>query len=158
MKNASTVYDDPQQEPLEPGYRVAPTLSDGLAKTLFDLEPPLPRHLIETKIRQGVRWYWEELDFASKNGLISQAGVEKKLELLDRWVYGKLSGANVLLLAQDAETLFPDWIRLMPRLLALRYEELRVARLWSALLNPEALGRLRVAIQMERRSQGFEDF
>lgn len=121
-----------------------------MAKTLFDQEPPISRFSIEKKIRVQICMLWEALHAKVESGEISQAQLESKLGELDGWIKGKLSGQNVLYLVRLAEQMYPEWVRLMPQLLASRYEELRVARSWSALLNPEALSRLRTAIEMER--------
>lgn len=133
------------------GYRIGSMMSDSMSDTLFNQEPPISRHIIERKLRLQVRAFWHELKLRLDSGELSQAGVEKRLAELDTWIAGKLSGQNELALARDAEENYPEWIRCMPQTLALRYEELRVARLWSALLNPEALTRLQAAIAMERR-------
>lgn len=133
------------------GYLIGSMLSDSISDTLFNQEPPVSRHILERKLRLQVRTFWHELKSRLESGEISQAGAEKRLRALDGWMADKLSGQNVLALARDAEESYPEWIRFMPQLLAMRYEELRVARLWSALLNPEALSRLRTAIQMERQ-------
>ena len=133
------------------GYLVASMLSDSLSDTLFNQEPPISRHILERKLRLRVRGFWHDLKVRVENGEVSEAGAERRLRALDKAIAGKLSGQNVLALARDAEESYKNWIVYMPNLLALRYEELRVARLWSALLNPEALTRLRTAIQMERQ-------
>lgn len=130
--------------------RVGSSMADTMAKTLFDMEPPLARHQLEKAIRLKVCVFWEDLYTQLEEGAISQAAAEALLDKLDIWMRHRLSGQNVLFLVRKAEERYPDWIRLMPRTLAARYEELRVARNWSALLNPEALNRLRTAIEMER--------
>lgn len=143
------------------GYRIGSMMADSISETLFNQEPPIRRHMVERKLRMQIRTFWHELKIRRDAGEISQKGVEQRLRQVDDWVAGKLSGQNVLALARDAEESYPEWIRFMPKLLAMRYEELRVARLWSALLNPEALSRLKAAIEMERQFEhdpGLGDF
>lgn len=132
-------------------------MSDSIAVTLFNQEPPIVRLQMERKLRLRVREFWRVLKARSDAGEISEAGVERRLGLLDQWLDGRLSGQNVLSLARDAEIHYPEWISYMPRLLSMRYEELRVARLWSALLNPNALGRLRKAIEAEKQMGALGD-
>ena len=130
--------------------RAGSAMADTMAKTLFDIEPPISRYSIEKKLRLQICIFWEELKGYQESGRFSEASVEAQLEKLDQWIAGRLSGQNILFLVRLAEEAYPDWVRLMPRLLAARYEELRIARSWSALLNPEALNRLRTAIEIER--------
>lgn len=144
------------QKATHAGYRLSSAMSDSMANTLFNQEPPISRHVFERKLRIEVRAAWEEIRNRLTKGQISQSQVQVLLEELDIWLDGRLSGQNVLALAREAEDEFAGWIRLMPRSLACRYEELRVARLWSALLNPEALNRLSSAIASER-AIGQED-
>jgi len=130
--------------------RVAAMGDDAMAKTLFEQAAPIARHQSELALRAHVTDYWAHLSRLEREGKLSESELSQRLDDLDAWIHGRLSGANVLYLVMLAEKDYPHWIMLMPRLLALRYEELRVARLWSSLLNPMALSRLRQATQMER--------
>jgi len=135
----------------------ASMLDDSMANTLFRQEAPLRRRQYELTLRTHITKYWAHLSRLLRQRRITEMEVRSKLDALDLWASKKLSGENVLYLAVHAEREHPDWIMLMPRLLALRYEELRTARLWSALLNPMALSRLRIAIESERSFSELED-
>lgn len=132
-------------------------LADRLALTLFDQEAPISRHLYERKLRLSARLFLEQVQQLQEVGAVSPGWVRERLARLDEWMAGRLSGQNVLALAREVELMCPDWVALLPRLLASRYEELRVARLWAALLNPEALYRLRAAIEDERGIGGHSN-
>jgi len=121
-----------------------------MAKALFQQGAPIHRHQNELALRSRIVEYWAHLAQLQRNGKLTDQELGCRLEELDTWANGRLSGTHLLFLAKHAEKDYPQWIALMPRLLALRYEELRVARLWSSLLNPRALSRLRQAIHAER--------
>ena len=132
-------------------------VSDSMAKTLFRQDPPLRRRVGEKKLREHISAAWLALNEKRQRGQISEVTLRRRLARLDAWAAPRLSGRHVLMLAMEAERMYPTWIIDMPRLLALRYEELRVARLWSTLLNPEALSRFRIAIDAERELGGFDN-
>jgi len=157
MQRNNSRSERPERQPDEPQeLRVASMLEDTMADTLFRQEAPLSRLQDELRLRTRIVAYWEHLFAQAKRREITEREARKKLDALDIWASKKLSGENVLYLAVHAEREYPDWIMLMPRLLALRYEELRTARLWSALLNPRALSRLRAAIESERMFSELE--
>jgi hypothetical protein len=128
--------------------------SDQLAQLLFDQSPLLARHQTERALRLRVSRAWEELARQQQEGTISTDTLRTKLEELDVFVEGKLSGENVLALAREAECMYPEFIAVMPRALASRFEQLRIARLWASLLNPEALKRLSIAVAQDRTATG----
>jgi len=132
--------------------QTASMVHDAMAETLFGngQDALLNRHHGERELRIRIQLYWEHLAGLQHDQEVSESTIREKLAALDVWASNKLSGRNVLHLAVYAERHYPEWIALMPRLLASRYEELRMARLWSALLNPKALRRLRLAIESER--------
>jgi len=133
-------------------------MTDATAKTLFDQEPPLERHIGERKLRRQVTVYLYELKEMVQSGQLSETALSRKLQVLDQWLCTRLSGTNVLALAKEIEIGMPEWVPYMPRTIGSRYEELRVARIWSALLNPQALSLLSTAIAQERSLDEEEDF
>ena len=133
-------------------YRIGSLMSDTMAVTLFDQEAPVSRHIMERRIMSQIRLAWQVLHDEVKSGSCSMQAARTMLSRIDQWAHGKLSGRHLLTLARDAEEFYPEWVPMMPKLIASMYESVRVARLWSALLNPDALSRLRQAIQSERSS------
>lgn len=132
------------------GYRVASISSDRIAQVLFDQSVPLTRLSTERLLSTRVEQYWEMLHLRHEAGTLSDESLAYRLSALDSFIAGKLSGAPLLHLAQVAEQEYPNFIALMPQCLAELYEQLRAARLWSALLNPESLRRLAEAVERER--------
>ena len=147
-RSKDDLRDDRDHQPR--AYRMSSVMADAMADTLFDQEAPLQRHVMERRIITQIRLVWQLLRDEVESGARSMASAKQVLATVDRWADGKLSGRHVLTLARDAEEYYREWIPMMPKVLGSRYEELRVARLWSALLNPEALSRLRIAIETER--------
>lgn len=143
------------QDNLEPNAPVrarrhsASVLADSMAKTLFGQDPPTYRYVTEMKLRRGASEMLRNLYIETTSGAISTQLAHDRLAKLDSWIAPKLSGQNVLSIAREVETRMPEWIIHMPNLIGRRYEEMRVARLWSALLNPGALNHLRTAIAQE---------
>ncbi|MGY6273106.1 hypothetical protein ACXIUT_25815 [Achromobacter denitrificans] len=125
-------------------------MDDHMAETLFMQEPPLVRRDFEKALYRAIVESWTVLEQDLADKRLGLEGVMRRLGQIDDWAAGRLSGHFVLMLLRDAEVSHPSWIRYMPKLLAQRYEELRVARIWSALLNPDAMSRLRQAIEVER--------
>lgn len=131
-------------DPIRPIHiHVASLLSDQTANTLFgNQQAPIHRHRMEQKVRQKTSDYLMHLYREQEEGIISLDVAAGKLSVLDEWLHLKLSGENMLALALHIEAHMPDFILYLPKFMGARYEELRVARLWSALLNPEALEHL----------------
>ena len=132
------------------GYAVSSMTSDLIAQVLFDQSSPKDRYVSERSLRMRVEQAWSKIQTQTQMGELDEAQLTSMLNRLDQFLVGKLSGQHVLYLARLAESEYPNIIPLMPNFLAARYEQLRVARLWSSLLNPEALKRLADAVAIER--------
>lgn len=138
---------------------VASLLSDEMATTLYgNQEPHIRRTRMELKIRQRATDYLLHLYQQQENAVMSMAVIEPKLERLDDWIHNKLSGENMLALARTIESQMTDFVMYLPKFMGVRYEELKLARLWSALLNPESLARLTHSIRADSDLHADNDF
>lgn len=138
---------------LSPG--VASAISDSMLDVLYNDPPEIARIDFERALLANVREYLEGIQDKLLAEELSEDRVRELLSRLDAWLDGRLCGRNLLNLIKDAEMLFPALLEYMPRVIMARYDEMRVARIWSSLLSPEALRRLSSAIADERRSSDF---
>lgn len=137
---------------------VASLLSDTMADTLYgDQEPHVHRTLMEMRILQKASECLRELYHQQESGEVSMEVISRKLARIDDWIYHRLSGQNMLALAQLIESQMADFVMYLPKFMGVRYEELRIARLWSALLNPESLERLTLSIRADSDIYELDD-
>ena len=123
---------------------------DKMAGLMYDCPPSDNRRELENQAVNQTQRLWKSLQEQVDRDRISPEELKEKLNQLDSWLKGKLSGSSYLSLLRTAEMFHPNFIELMPEILMSRYEEMRVARIWSALFEPEALVRLRSAVETEK--------
>lgn len=147
---------DSSQVKSEP-QRVASISTDDIAQILLDQPPPSYRAMGEALLRARVGAYLDNLKTRLDNNEINDRDVIAILGRLDNWLYKRLSGKSVLMLIREFESSWPQWIAYMPRTVSARYEQIRLARIWSALLDPHALGTLARAIEQEMQEPSIDD-
>lgn len=134
--------------------RTYPTSIDEVATLLYSNQIRDDTKLIEVDVINHVERLWAGLQAKSQAGTIEQETISDVLMKLDAWLRNKLSGESLHTLLRTAEGRYPHFIQYMPESLAARYEEIRIARIWSSLLDPNALIKLRAGIEMEREVGG----
>lgn len=129
---------------------------DSVATLLYGNQsaPQYESRKLEIEVTNHIEGLWLRLDTKRKQREITEAEIEKTLRHVDGWLKHKLSGSGMHSLLLSAETKYPDFIRYMPETLASRYEEIRIARIWSSLFDPETLIRLKAGIDFEKNISG----
>ena len=127
---------------------------DNVASLLYANQTEESRFFLEVSAVNQVEALWLRLKAGLESGRISQNQAAEMLGRLDLWLKHRLSGAQMQRLLQSIEVKYPEFIRHMPESMASRYEEIKVARLWSSLFDPEALIRLSSSIEVEKNLSG----
>lgn len=140
------------------GRNIASLMADNMGDILFAQEPSIERHANERYLRRQAQSFIGYIAETIRRNKGVDEATEEKLKTFDQWLHTKLSGSNILHLAKEIESTSPEMIPLLPLTLGARFEELRIARLWASLLNPESLRRLSSAIEAEIESMNHEGY
>lgn len=127
-----------------------PSTKDKVAELLYANQSDQNLLLIESSVINHMESLWFSLSARLERGDLSKHEVEKRLLEVDAWLKHRLTGATMHALLLSAEVKYPQFVQYMPETLASRYEEIRVARIWSSLFDPETLIRLRTGIEFEK--------
>lgn len=131
-------------------------LNDSVIRVLYQCSNTADKGQLETLICNRIENRWQVLNERLLNGSASDDDIKAELNLIDQWLDGKLSGESLFRLLTKAEISYPTFIRYMPINLVKRYEEIRLARIWSTLLDPESLIQLRAVIEFENSLKEME--
>lgn len=133
----------------KPDTHAGSVINDSVIRILYQDQNHGIEGQAETWICNHVKRKWEEFAEKMHRNEITKDELTTKLAAMDSWLQGKISGGSLSDLLVEAELKYPHFIYLMPDTLAKRYEEIRIARIWSMLLNPESLIQLRASIEIE---------
>ena len=122
---------------------------DNIAKLLYHQSGKKAHIINEMKLCNEVEAFWQKLSLKLESKSITQEKADEALSKLDAWISNKLSGESYYRLLKKIEKEFPEFIKKMPLSIAARYEEMKVARIWSMMLDPESLYILNISIGFE---------
>lgn len=122
---------------------------DNIAKLLYHQSGKKAHIINEMKLCNEVEIFWQKLSSKLESKSITQEKADEALSKLDVWISNKLSGESYYRLLTKIEKEFPEFIKKMPLSIAARYEEMKVARIWSMMLDPESLHILNISIGFE---------